>query len=490
MCVKSGDLSGSKGGCKGSVCSDVHTKETFEQFWKPTEDKNSAKSSFLVAHNRCKNLDIAKALDGCKFSDNEHIKKIVKGLKCCSSMALIEEQNGEARIFRTSDKCRRPLCPICNRIRSTKFVSRFVSAYNSPVGKPLFLNKYFYKIEFTLKHDRKSIRNKVYLGELKAYLKQMQRSKLWKKHFPYTKKDPQSGWANCFEVTITSNGFHIHVHILMCSPRLVGKVTDIQNDFRDRWYKITKDSNGCNIDLIKMDLESKKAIDQGENSCAFLSEIMEVFKYTVKVGDISKLSEHADDLAEYVIETKGKNMVTAKGFFRGLQLFGCKSIWDETEGESATDEIDENNSYYVGRTVDVEFNKKTHKYIDKRQRKKVLDSVFIRGIMVDEPENIKKKVHEVIRTKDYSKLPRCFIDISDCVNIFMKYFDMKVFDTDFKTLPDWILYCRERMYTEDQREIESVVSDVVVCEDIKNEQLALFGGSESDNVIASNLEFW
>jgi hypothetical protein len=474
-----------KGGLKGekigSFCSDVHTKETFEQFYPPTIEKSSAKSSFLVAHNRGKNLDIAKALDNSKYSDNEHIKKVVKGLRCCSSMSVLQEQNCEARIFKTSDKCRRPLCPICNRIRSTKFVSRFVSAYNSPVGKPLFLNKYFYKIEFTMKHNRKSVRNGVYLDEFKANLKQMQRSKLWKKHFPYSKKDPQSGWANCFEVTITDNGFHIHVHILICAPKFQGRVTKIQQDFRAKWKVITGDSYGCNIDLIKMDSASKKAISEGEKQCNFLSEVMEVFKYTVKVGDVRKLANHADDLGKYIIETKGKNMVTAKGFFRGLQLFGCKSIWDDpSDSDSKKDiEEDDENRYLVGRTVDIEFSEKTHKYIHKYERKKVLESVYIRGVMVDEAERMIDRIYYVMRTNQYDELPRTFIDVSDCIVPFLQYMRLKVFESDFKKLPEWVMFCRDR-WMRAGRAVSDDVKDKKECE-----QLELFESTDK-----SHLDDW
>lgn len=481
-----------------AVCSDVHTTGTFEQFWgnKMTDFKN--KNGFITASNRYNNLDIVRALEGCKFKRNPQIKNLIKGLSCCSSMGLVESKNGEARLVQTSKKCRRKICPICNRIKSAKYVNRFVAAYNSPLGWELFQKKYFSLITLTLKHNRVNLRRNVYLKELKTYLKKLQRSKIWKKHFPYSKSDPLSGWANCFELTISDNGFHIHVHILVCAPKYKEKITCIQDDFRAKWKSITGDSTGCVIDLIKLDKASKRAMREGNTNCDFMKAILEVFKYSVKVGNSKELAKNIDDLAEFVIETKGQNMVVAGGFFRGLQLFGKKSIWDEVkeEGES-TFEIDDDSEYFVGRTIDIEYSKEPNNIDLKPLKKKALDNVYLRGIYVTEPEIMKEQILKVTRDNidrkvlyphskgDYSNFPRTFLDVTTCISAFSKYFSMSVFDGDFKNLPDWVLYCIERSCTA-SKAIDRTESDSL------NEQMELFG--EKNENLSENeklhLEYW
>lgn len=468
------------GNSSGSICSEVHTTETFEQFYAPAMAEFKARNGFIAATNRFTNLDIVRALEGCTFKNNETIKKTIKGLSCCSSMALVEVNSLEARLVKTSKKCRRKICPICNRIKAAKYVSRFVSAFNSPTGWELFKNKHFSFLTLSLKHNRVNVRNKVFLRQLKKYLKQLQRSKLWKQHFPYSKLDPESGWANCFELTITKNGFNIHVHILVCAPKYKGKIVAIEQDFRDKWKSITGDSNSFRIDLLKLDAASKRAIKEGRSEGAFLEKLMEVFKYAVKVGNSKELAANIDDLAEFLIETKGQNMVVAGGFFRGLELFGLKSKWDEDKESQEVEEVEGDSQYYVGRTVDIEYSTSTNRRNLKPLKGKGLDDVYLRGIYVDEPENVKDKIHDVIRENgrrkardknakdDYSDLPRVFMEITDCVSLFMKYFSMSVFESDFKTLPDWVIYCNERCIVAER------AVDCDVLDSIENEQLELF----------------
>lgn len=473
---------------RGTDGSGVHTTGTFEQFSKPITPDFDGKNGFISVNNRFTNLDIVRALESCSSKENPHIKKVIKGLSCCSSMALIESNGEEARLVQTSKKCRRNICPICNRIKSAKYVNRFVSAYNSPVGRELFDKKYFSLITLTLKHNRVDTRNRVYLGELKGYLKRLQRSKLWKKHFPYTKQNPLSGWANCFEVTITKNGFHIHVHILVCAPRYSEKVSKIQEDFSNKWETITGDSRGCFIDLIKLDKSSKRAMREGSVECSFMGAVLEVFKYSVKVGDSKKLASNIDDLAQFIIDTKGANMVVAGGFFRGLGLFSKKSIWDEElGGEEGLLEINEENEYFVGRTVDVEYSKNPNRSF----KRESLNDVYLRGFYVADPEDVRGQIFDAIRDnrgrkyKDYSDFPKVFFDITDCVSSFYKYFQMEVSIADFKNLPDWVLYCQERAFIARK----AVVKDEVRCDLL---QLRIFNVNDSGVLENKCLhqEFW
>jgi hypothetical protein len=478
-------------GYNGVFYSEVHTTETFEQFYKPTSTEFNARNGFISVVNRFTNLDIVRALEGCKFKNDDTIKKVIKGLSCCSSLTLVEVNDSEARLKRTSKRCRRKICPICNRMKAAKYVSRFVSAFNSPTGWELFKNKYFSFLTLSLKHNRINVRNNVYLKEFKKNLKQLQRSKLWKKHFPYSKLDPESGWANCFELTITKNGFNIHVHILVCAPRYKGKIVSIEEDFRQKWEDITGDTRSFRIDLIKMDKASLRAMKEGRTEGKFLERVIETFKYAVKVGNSKELAANIDDLAEFLIETKGQNMVVAGGFFRGLQLFGLKSIWDEGN-EGNEDEIaiesGSDSRFFTGRTVDLVYSKRTNRRNLSPLKGTDLDNVYLKGIDVDTPENVREKIFSWMRENtrqrlinkehqdDYSTFPKVFMEVTTCIQLFSKYLSMSVFEADFKTLPEWIIYCKERSFV-----AAKAVSDEVESTS-ENEQLKLFIPNEEKHV--------
>ena len=388
------------------IGSDFNNIETSVHFCSDRFGLNDQKDSFLKVNYRIKNIQITKSLNKTKYSENPAIQKITKGLMCCSSMAGIEVGKRGAAVYKTSAKCRRTICPSCNQTRSTKFRNRFIKCFNSP-EETNFKGKYFYFITLTLAHNAVNVRNYIYLDELKGYVTELKRCKLWKKHFPYSKKNPKSGFAQSYELTMGKNGFHIHSHIMMCAPPLQGKVLKIEKEFRDKWKHLTKDSTGFQLDLVKVDAEEIANIKEGRPSPKLSGFISEVLKYTVKVGDIHKMSLYKSELlAQWLIETKGKNMITSGGFFRSLQLFTNKSKWDDKSEKQQIDYL-EDKKYFVGRTCDLNFNYRKNKHFTKSRKYNMLATVYLK-----EAPNFKEITH--------------------CAAEFEKYFNMEIRHEQFK----------------------------------------------------------
>jgi hypothetical protein len=406
------------------------------------------KSSFLQSHYKIYNINLAKELEQGMFGFHTDIKKTAKALTCCSHLCKIayypKEDNfhrKSAFIDRTSQKCRNKLCARCNSIKSGKYKRRFLKAYVDDETKHLFEGKYFYFITFGLRHDLKGNRSIVFLDQLKEYVKKMRRSELWKGFFPYHSTTNQSspkyvpdnkksGYAQSYELTITKNGFNIHSHVLMCAPPLRGSVVRIEQQFRDKWLEITGDSTNVRLDLVKVDKETVEQIKQGELPKKFGKYISECFKYTVKSGTTRQLKQtftgidengkeytksRIDLLSEWIIETKGKKMLTSNGFFKGMQLFKAnKSKWDDDKAELEVLPHDPNARYFVGRTADLKFNYSAKFNYDIQYRRYILDRIHVTGI------------------------PISFKEITLCGDKFDKYLGMTIDETYEKDLNKWI----------------------------------------------------
>jgi hypothetical protein len=383
-----------------SFYSDIYNTGTLVQFCPERFGMDDQKRSFLQVHYRVKNLQLVNSLEKTSFKDHDHIKKVCKALSCCSSISEIQvTKRNNASIGKTSKKCKRPFCPRCNQIQSSKYKRRFLKCYNAPENEKIFKGKYFYFITLTLRHNLEGIRTEIYIDELKKHMKEFRRSKLWKKHFPYSQKNPVSGFVQSYELTLGDNGYHIHSHILMCAPPLKDKVLKVEQNFRDKWLSLTGDSTGFRLDMIKIDQEQVEKIRKGHLSKKFNQKLSETFKYTVKLGDIHKLDPIKGEMfAKWIIATKGKNMITSNGFFRQykLQLFTRKSKWDEETTQEETTHT-EAWKYYVGKTSQITFNHDKNKHYPKEERQKILDTVFLKSI------------------------PSSFIDISDCGEHFDPY---------------------------------------------------------------------
>lgn len=204
-----------------------------------------------------------------------------------------------------------------------------------------------------------------------------------------------SGYAQSYEVTFTKNGFHIHSHLLMCAPRLRDRAKDVQKQLQDKWFSITGDSDQVRLDLVKVDEHFKAQVQQGHIPEKLSGFVSECFKYTIKAGNvfstndgqiegIEGVSNKFDLIAKWLIDTKGKKMITSNGFFKELGLFAQKSIWDienlteeEIEEKEALKKHHRVNRYFVGRTSDIKFNHSAKKTYSKRMKKKILEDIHI-----------------------------------------------------------------------------------------------------------------
>ena len=346
-------------------------------------------------------------------------------MHCCSTLSKIEvTKRKNASLKRTSQKCRRSCCPRCNQIRASKYKSRFIKCFNSPETAKFFKKKYFYFITFTVKHNTFGTRTEVYLEELKSYIKKIRRSKFWKKNFPYSKKNPRTGFAESYEMTLTPNGYHIHCHIMICTDPLVIRFNELTDNLRKSWKKITKDSDGVDFQKVTMTRKEIKKIRAGKPSQKFVKLISEVFKYTVKLGDIHTLDEHdTDKFADWLIKTKSKNMIIAGGFFRGFELFGRQSKWDEPKQEQE-DNSSLTYDYFVGRTSHLKFNISTNKHFSKYEREYQLSQVYLSAMTND------------------------FINIANTGQFFDRYLNMCIDPSenrwgksDIDRLERWVIVC-------------------------------------------------
>ena len=422
---------------KRTLFSDLDNIETFVQFSDVRKGMKDQKSSFLQVNYRIKNLELVRKLKECKFKDHETIKKVSKGLHCCSTISTLEiTTKNSASIQQSSKKCRRSCCPRCNQIRSGTYRNRFYKCLVSDENKHLFKKKYFYFLTLTLKHNTHGTRSEVYLVQLKTYVKRLKRSNLWKKHFPYSKSNPSTGIAESYEMTITPNGYHIHAHIMLCTYPIKIKALTLEKQLRNKWKKITTDSTGVRFDMVKVDQNTIDKIKKGQPSSKFNGLIMEVFKYTVKLGDIHKLNSHDTDLfANWLIKTKGKNMIIAGGFFRGLQLFGLKSKWDD-KTEKPKIEKSGDFKYMVGRTSQINFNVSTRKHYSKEEREQILSDIYLTAV------------------------PTSFLDITKTGDYFDRYMNMSINPeenrwgtSDLDRIKTWIMVAEleeaERKFYED-----------------------------------------
>ena len=434
-------------------------------FWKGTDKEYKGsilqKSSFLTTHYKLYNINLSKALESGMYHFNPIIQQAAKSLTCCSHLSKIENYTRKdnfhkpsASIVQTSPKCRHKLCSKCNSIKSGKYKRRFLAAYNSPQNKHLFLTKnkegklipkYFYFLTVGLKHNLQGTRSEVFLDELKANMRKLRASKLWKNLFPYHgTTDPEnpkfihdsqkSGYAQSYELTITENGFNIHSHILMCAPRVRKRADTIQKLLREKWLKITGDSDGFRFDLVGIDETAMQDIKEGKLPKKFSKYISECFKYTVKTGSVKELNQTIDIinkkgkketiskidlLSEWLIITRGKKMLTSNGFFKGMELFKTnKSKWDlEDEEREGNLTNDPEARYFVGRTADIVYNYSAKHSYKKDTRRWILDNILL------------------------TKIPNTFRDITECGEEFDYFFQMSINPTTGQTFTDFLDNC-------------------------------------------------
>ena len=213
-----------------------------------------------------------------------------------------------------------------------------------------------------MKHDEKT-RQGVYIDELKKNVKQFFRSKLFKSHFPYHSKNPESGWITAYETTLSkTGGYHIHTHILLCGNPIKIPVNKLQKQISANWKKITKDSFVVDLQLIKIkdvnpDTGKEEIISNGKQGV--YKTVRELVKYGTKAGKIRDWDfDKADLYSDWILSTRGKNFINCSGLFRKLQLTGMKSRYDDKPNYGELF-LKENEKILIGKMSQLRFNKYT-----------------------------------------------------------------------------------------------------------------------------------
>ncbi|MEM1325938.1 MAG: protein rep [Bacteroidota bacterium] len=354
--------------------------------------RDDQKNTYLTVNYRHRNLKLADKLDSlnCNYSTHPEINKVVRNLRWCSSVALVEHDYQSASLFESSKNCKNTHCAICARNRSTKLVNRLLAAIKDKDNADRFDDKYFYFLTLTVKHDDKT-RTGNYLDEFNKYFNSLVRSKMWKRLFPTAKGQHISGWIHNRECTLCPHGYHIHAHTLICCPRLTKKIKLVQEELRLKWWKITGDSEfGVRFDLIKFDkskyVSSANSGPSAQSSKVEFGAIREVFKYSVKAGQIDKIGDGTTEgtqklnlYAEWILSTKGKNFINCSGLFRGLELTGAKSRYDkEVEKREVVDA--HGVEYAIGKTSNISFNYAANRDYSKGFRKHLMKMIYVKKL--------------------------------------------------------------------------------------------------------------
>jgi len=356
----------------------VHTKETLMQFSPKNIASKEAKTAFIKSYYRIRNLRLADILEQNPLVDHNSINTTIRSLRFCSSVAITEvTKSGIVRILRNSKTCKNAHCAICSKMKSNKLTDRAIQAINDPANRQLFKHKHFYFLTLTVKHNLET-RTGIYLKEFNQYCQKLFRSSLWKKHFPYSKKTPLSGWISSRECTFTGNGYHIHAHVIICAPRIKKPINQLQNEISRKWEKITSDSKNIRLDLIKGLLLKQQGFDDETQRQKFIATLKELFKYGTKTG---KFEEWDDDkvnmYTNWIIATKRKNFINVSGLFRGLQITGLKSKYDNPPPLA---EPQKGSKILIGKTTDLKFNYNHRKVYSTKWRKRIMEKITFKSI--------------------------------------------------------------------------------------------------------------
>ena len=338
----------------------LDTKETFRHFSGETAGSDSNKSAFFKSLYRYLNLRLADVLESTSLGDHEDVYKVIKSLRCCSTVSLVEvDERSNARVITGSKKCRSKFCYICNRQKSKKLTQRLIHAMSDDLS--VFDGYRYYFLTLTLKHDEKT-RNYDYLSELKDYQNKLFKSKKFRAIF-----SSQNGIIQAFENSMVK-GMHIHSHNMIFAPRLTIPAAEAEQKIRDIWKRLTKDSVQIRLDLIGKGF--------GDDDSKMTKSVIELFKYSTKMSFKKKDSAARNErLAEWVVSSKHKNFINARGIFRGLQLTGHESRLDLPY---VPDSYDIEKEHYLAKTVHLQFNHSHFREYSVTERSKILETVYLK----------------------------------------------------------------------------------------------------------------
>lgn len=319
------------------------TQETFSLFHK-TKTKHI-------------NLTVAKYLEQSSKANHTTINKTIRRLRFCSTININAlDFTGKLKNIQSSKRCKAANCATCRRAKSARLGFRLSAAMADPNNATLFENKYYYFLTLTLKHDDET-RNYNYLNDFKKYQKALRRKKYFIESF--------TGGISSIE-NVISEEYHIHSHSLLCSNKdLNARI--ISDKIRNDWLKITGDS--FIIDFQKIDNEEVQGA------------VLEVVKYSTKLMKIENLtSPQIEKLADWIIETKGKNFTNLLGNWAELDITKDKSIYDIKQQEA---EIDDSDIVIMSRTSKNSFNFSTTRNYSKFGKEKMNEFLYLKTLDED-----------------------------------------------------------------------------------------------------------
>ena len=311
------------------------------------------KKSFQLARYRHRNLTLANALGRSTWHMQDHVRRVMKGLRCCCSASSIQrDKHNQGFIAETSKRCRGANCAICSAIRSRELVQRLNELMDHKDHKQWFNRKQALFLTLTVKHG-KGGREGIYLKEFRGYMTKLKRSRWWRKYVCTKGGDGRAGWVSSIEVTLGGNGFHIHSHSLLFCDKLKSRVNDVQSELSAIWHKITGDSKIVSLDLVRpndYDKQASAKTVKGANSVA--GAVREVFKYSLKTGKLKDLSDSdIEMLGEWIARTRGKNFVNVGGYLRGHKLTSADTQIDMDADKKKVDYSQETYAVRTSRTI-------------------------------------------------------------------------------------------------------------------------------------------
>lgn len=332
----------------------LDTKETFRQKSAETSINTGVPNpdlpTFFKSLYKVRNYRLADALEKSHFSENPEVLKVIRNLRFCNSVSVIENTNGS--IYRMNMSCKNKFCYLCCRAKSAKLSSRMMALLDDKFTDRA--KYHFYFLTLTLQHNDK-VRRSLYLKELKDLMNKLYKSKLFTTHFT-SDRNKKVGIIQAIENKITKKGNHIHSHNLIMSNKIKIPVNQLESLIREKWKRLSKGSYQIKLDLVR---------SNNKNSNDVLGAVKELFKYSIKTDDSNRISnKEADRIAYWIIKTKGQNMINARGLLRGHGITALKCKYDEKPERN----IDNDSKYFLVRPSKLVYNYSLYKKSSKEER--------------------------------------------------------------------------------------------------------------------------
>lgn len=340
----------------------LDTKETFLQKSAKTPENtgssNQALKTYFKSLYKVRNYRLADALERSHFAENEEVLKVIRNLRFCNSVCVLE--NTEGNIYRMNMSCKNKFCFLCCRAKSAKLSSRMMALLNDKFQDRA--KYHFYFLTLTLQHNDK-IRKGLYLKELKSLMNKLFKSKAFTDNFTTDCDKNKIGIVQSFENSISKKGNHIHSHNLIMCNRVTNNINLIQNEIKIKWKKLSGGSDQIRLDLVR---------SKGKDNNDVLGAVKELFKYTIKTNNSNKISRlEADRIAYWMIKTKGQNMINARGLLRGYGITANKCKYDAKPERNLNDR----SKYFLVRPSKLIYNHSLYKKHSIQERQNVINNV-------------------------------------------------------------------------------------------------------------------